>query len=436
MTVQTQYEVSTFKGQGSVVVEDGKAKLMAHSEEFRREVIKVAEGVYVGVGYAGSNSTLIEGDEGVIIVDTLEGIEAAEGLKKEFDSITDKPVKAIIYTHFHGDHTGGASVFAGDCNPEIVANGSLTSFKVRSPVGKILGKRGMFQFGHDLPDSERLNYGIGPAKRPRGGLGQGWMAPTLTFTEERYRLTVAGVELDLVKSPGETEDHIYVWVPEKKLLLCGDNYYKAFPNIAPIRGSPYRDVVKWADSLDRIIAEGAECLIPGHTRPIFGANEVRRVLSSYRDAIRYVYDKTVEGMNGGLTPDELVGYVKLPTHLAEEPSLQEYYGTVDWTVRSIFAGLAGWFDGNPTSLFPLPPSEYAEKIASLVGGVDVLRQKLRESFDRGEFQWVLHLADILLALERSSEVEGLKGEAMRELGERQINATARNYLLTASRKAR
>jgi uncharacterized sulfatase len=149
-----------------------------------------------------------------------------------------------------------------------------------------------------------------------------------------------------------------------------------------------------------------------------------------------VYDKTVEGMNGGLTPYDLVGIVKLPTHLAEEPSLQEYYGTVDWAVRSIFAGLAGWFDGNPTSLFPLPPSEYAEKIASLVGGVDVLREKIHEAFDRGEFQWVLHLADILQALERSSEVERLKGEAMRELGERQINATARNYLLTASRKAR
>ena len=174
-------------------MEGGKARLMAHSEEFRREVIKVAEGVYVGVGYAGANSTLIEGDDGVIIVDTLEGTEAAEGLKKEFDLITDKPVKAIIYTHFHGDHTGGASVFAGEGNPEIVANDSLTSFKVPSPVGKILGRRGVFQFGHDLPDSERLNYGIGPAKRPRGGLGRGWMAPTLTFKEDRYRLTVAGV---------------------------------------------------------------------------------------------------------------------------------------------------------------------------------------------------------------------------------------------------
>jgi len=415
---------------------NGKAKLMEHSNEFRREVINVTENVYVGVGFGGSNSTMIEGDDGVIIVDTLESVEGAENLKKEFDSITNKPVKTIIYSHFHGDHTGGASVFAADYAPKIIANDSLTSFKVKSPVAKILGNRGTYQFGFDLPDSVRLNFGIGPAKRPMRGFGQGWIPPTGTFTEERHNLTVSGVELELVIAPGETDDHIYIWVPEKKLLLCADNYYKAFPNIAPIRGSPYRNIVKWTESLDQIIAEGAEYLIPGHTRPIIGADEIRRVLTIYRDAIRYVYDKTVEGMNEGLTPDELVGYVKLPSHMAEEPCLQEFYGTVHWAVRSIFTGLAGWLDGNPSNPFPLPPREYAEKFVSLVGGVDVLRERIRVAYDRGEFQWVLHLVDIMEILEQSSEVDELKWKALKELGERQLNATSRNYFLTASQKTR
>ena len=122
--------------------------------------------------------------------------------------------------------------------------------------------------------------------------------------------------------------------------------------------------------------------------------------------------------------------------VADEPCLQEFYGTVDWAVRSIFTGLAGWFDGNPTNLFPLPPREYAEKFVSLVGGITVLKQKIHESYDRGEFQWVLHLVDIVQALEQSSDIDELKWKALEELGERQLNATSRNYFLTASQKTR
>jgi len=417
-------------------VKNGKASLIEHSKEFRKEVINVTDGVYVGVGYGGSNSTMIEGDDGVIIIDTLESIEGAENLKKEFDAITNKPVKTIIYSHFHGDHTGGASVFAADYNPDIIANESLTSFKVKSPVAKILGKRGTHQFGFDLPDSVRLNFGIGPAKRPMRGFGQGWVPPTKTFSEDRYKLTGSGVRFELVKAPGETDDQIYTWLPEKKVLLCADSYYKAFPNIAPIRGSPYRNITKWVESLDKIIAEDAEYLIPGHTRPIIGADEIRRVLTIYRDAIRFVYDKTVEGMNEGLTPDELVEFVKLPSHMAKEPCLKEFYGTVDWAVRSIFAGLAGWFDGNPTNLFPLSPSEYAEKFIDIAGGVEVLKQRIKEASDKGEYQWVLHMVDIGEAFDSSFEVGELKWRALEELGESQLNATSRNYFLTASQKTR
>ena len=147
-----------------------------------------------------------------------------------------------------------------------------------------------------------------------------------------------------------------------------------------------------------------------------------------------MYDKTIEGMNEGLTPDELVVYVKLPNYMAGEPCLQEFYGTVDWAVRSIFTGLAGWFDGKPTNLFPLPPREYAEKFVGLVGGLDVLKQRIRVAYDKGEFQWVLQLVDIVEVLEQSSEVDELKWKALKELGECQLNATSRNYFLTASQK--
>jgi uncharacterized sulfatase len=121
-----------------------------------------------------------------------------------------------------------------------------------------------------------------------------------------------------------------------------------------------------------MLKEGAEYLVPGHTRPILVKEAVAQALADYRDAIRFVFDKTVEGINKQLTPDELVDYVKLPSHLAEKDYLGEYYGNVEWAVRAIFTGYLGWFDGNATSLFPLNPKEEAERIAKLVGGKDAL----------------------------------------------------------------
>ena len=146
---------------------------------------------------------------------------------------------------------------------------------------------------------------------------------------------------------GETADALYVWLPEKKVLFSGDNFYKSWPNAYAIRGTPYRDIRSWANADDMMLKEGAEFLVPGHTRPIIGKAAVAEALTDYRDAIRFVFDKTIEGMNQGLTPDELVAYVKLPARLAEKDYLREYYGNVEWAVRAIFEGYLGWFDGNP-----------------------------------------------------------------------------------------
>jgi uncharacterized sulfatase len=247
-------------------------------------------------------------------------------------------------------------------------------------------------------------------------------------------LEIAGVKLELVAAPGETEDQLYVWLPEKKVLLCGDNYSNTFPNLYAIRGH-YRSPSQWADSLEKMLAEGPEYLIPGHTLPLSGGDSVRQVLSDYRDAIRYVLDRTLEGMNEGLTPDKLVETVELPADLADKPYLEQTYGTVPWTVRGIYAAYLGWFDGNPTNIFPLSPVEESHRIAKLAGGEDALLGAARDALTGGDYQWASQLADYCIALKfETEEAKALKAKALTALAEEQINVNARYYYLSVAKE--
>jgi alkyl sulfatase BDS1-like metallo-beta-lactamase superfamily hydrolase len=158
---------------------------------------------------------------------------------------------------------------------------------------------------------------------------------------------------------------------------------------------------------------------------------VYETLTAYRDAIQFVHDQTIRGINRGLTPDELVEVVKLPPHLAEHPYLQEYYGKVEWSVRGIFNGYLGWFDGDAAYLEPVSPDERATGIASLAGGAEGLLRAAREALDEEQYEWAAELATHLTRIDpRSAEAKRIKAEALRALGRDQINANARNYYLT------
>ena len=143
----------------------------------------------------------------------------------------------------------------------------------------------------------------------------------------------------------------------------------------------------WVGSLTKLIALGAEHVVPGHTRPVLAATNAGDALTASRDGIKSLYDQTLEGMRKGERPDELVGHVKLPPHLAGSPYLQEYDGTVEWSVRAIYSDHLGWFDGNATHLFPMPEAERAQRIVALAGGVPQMLSRGREALAARDFQW-------------------------------------------------
>ncbi len=410
-----------------------KPDLAAHSAEFRKEVIKVTDGVYVAVGFGLANSILLEGDNGVVIVDTMESAEAATAVKEAFDLITNKPVKAIIYTHNHADHVFGTQVLAGGHNPDVYSHESTRYYldRVVNVIRPTIYRRSMRQFGALLPEGGVINAGIGPRLRFDKSSTIALVFPTKTFSGDRLDVQIAGMKLQLFHAPGETNDQIFVWLPEKKVLLPADNFYKAFPNLYAIRGTPYRDVTQWVRSLDKMRALQPEFLVPSHSRPLKGANKIYATLTNYRDAIQFVHDQTIRLMNQGLTPDEIVERVKLPAHLAGLPYLHEYYGTMEWSIRAVYNGYLGWFDGNATNLFPLPLQERAKRFAGLAGGKDALLARARDAVAKNDHQWALELTDQLLILNPDlKEARDLRASALSSLGQKQINANARNYYLT------
>ena len=408
-------------------------ELADHTAEFKQEVIRVADGIHVAVGYGIANSILIEGKDGTVIIDTMESTEAAKGVKQAFDRITTKPLKAIIFTHFHPDHTFGAGVFTKGKKVDVIAHEKTLREldQMLSQTQEVTYRRAMRMYGTFLSKHEFENVGIGPFIIFNDKTTISYVRPNRTFSGERMKLTAAGVEMELIHAPGETDDQIVVWLPEKKVLIAADNYYKSFPNLYTIRGQKYRDPVAWAQSLEKMRGLQAEIMIPCHTRPVSGTDRVDEILADYRDAIQFVHDQTIRWINRGLLPDEIVERVKLPPHLASRPYLREYYGTVAWSVKNICNGYLGWFSGNATELNPSPIKERAEAMARLAGGRKALLEHAEDALKKNDPQWVLVLADAYLALDPGAEkAVKLKVEALRALGQKQGNANAKNYYYT------
>jgi len=267
--------------------------LQKHHSMFETpQIISVTENIHVAIGYGLANSILIEGEEGNIIVDCMESNEAAQRVKNEFDKISTKPVKALIYTHNHADHIFGAGVMAGNDDPAVYSH-ELTNYYINRLLNVVFETtelRSYRMFGIQLDKTAHAGCGIGPYLDANENTTRSLLRPTHTFSDS-LSLNIEGIQLQLVYAPGETNDQLFVWLPDKKILLPGDNIYKAFPNLYTIRGTPYRDVTAWANSLDKMRYLQPEILIPSHTLPIVGKNKIAGVLRDYADAIRFVHDR-------------------------------------------------------------------------------------------------------------------------------------------------
>ncbi|CAF3918179.1 unnamed protein product [Adineta steineri] len=413
--------------------------LVKHSEEFTKQIITVLPGIHCAIGYGLANSILIEGNDGNIIIDTLESRESAEEVKKDFDKISSKPILAIIYTHNHGDHIFGAGVFANE-NTKIYSHSKTLEIldKTMNLVQPITFQRASRQFGTYLnKQTGHINCGIGSFLNYNQNNHRAYLPPTDTFNENSFELNIAGRKVVLYYAPGETDDHIVIYMPKENVLFAADNIYKSFPNIYAIRGTTTRNPLQWISSLDLMRNFHVEYLIPSHTKPIVGKNEIYQTLTFYRDAIQFVHDQTIRFINKGLTPDEIIGnkLIELPPKLKQHPYLQEFYGTVNWSIRAIFDRYLGWFSGKTSDLNVDSPKIRSENLIQLGGGAKQVFEKAQLAFKEEKYQWALELIEALTLFHEDLNLEELNkfhSLILEKLASLEISANGRNWYLTKS----
>ena len=414
----------------TVILDD----LIQHSNEFDKQVYSFDNGLHLAVGYGIANSIMVEGINGNIIIDASDSVAEAEEVYSHFSKINSNPIKAIIYTHNHGDHTFGAAYYYNldEEKPMVIAHESTSEYveRIMGILNPIISKRSSRMFGTELPSGDVINVGIGPYL----GVSQspiGYIKPNITFTDE-LKINIAGVDIELYHAPGETNDQLFVWLPKHRALMPGDNIYRTFPNLYTIRGTPHRDVKSWVKSLDHMRSLKPDYLLPSHTKPLEG-QEVLETLTIYRDAIQFVHDQTIRLMNKGHSPDEISHMIQLPPEVSSSPFVREFYGTVRWSVKSIFNGYLGWFDGNVSNLDPLPSEDYARRLAILSGGEEKLFEALQKAVESEDMQWALQLSDSLLALNyKIDSTKKLRQEAIQYIGDRALNPNKRNYFLSSA----
>ena len=393
------------------MIKDGLPMLLSMMND---KIEMVTKDIYLASGYALANAGIVVTKEGLVVIDTTESAEAGKEILAELRKITKAPVHTIIYTHYHPDHNQGTAAFfkegvrviatRDNVDYTIYQNDMLGPHHLRSRATQAGGMAPEYAF--DLPVDKNPFRAIGKKVDV--------IMPTVTFDEE-YSFELGGKRFELFHTSGETPDHLAVWLPDQKALFVGDLYYQSFPNLStPMLES--RPVRGWIKSLTRFIELKPEFLLPGHTEALTGAKKIETVLTNYKKAIQHVHDETVRCINQGKTVDQAVAEIHLPPDLAALDYLDEVYGRVAWSVRGIYHGYKGWYDGRGTSLNPLPPHHRARELINLAGGADVVLKHAIELQKKGEHQLVAELCDeVIRANPKDKMAHRIKAASMRVL---------------------
>ena len=412
-------------------------------------LFKVADGIYQVRGLSVAAMTFVESKTGVIVIDALASPgEAKTALDLYFAHRPKRPVVALIYSHNHGDHYGGASAVI---TPADALSGKV---KVIAPVHfmaaltseasvatNLAGARGQFQFGATLPVGPRgtVEYGEGLSVTS-GAPGAGPVIPPNDIITKPFESrTIDGVTFQFqLALDTEAPSEMFVYLPGAHVLNVSEVSTHTLHNLLPIRGTLVRNGLSWSQALDTALAHfggDVQILITQHQWPIWGNARVKAALENHRDLYKYIHDQSLRMMNSGMTPEEISAALTMPPGLERDWSLRGYYGTLSQDAHAVYQRYLGWYDGNPAHLNPLPPVEAAKKAVEYMGGADAAIARAKGDFAAGNYRWVVQVMNQVVFADPANKVaRALAADAYEQMGYQAEAAPWRNsYLLAAQR---
>ena len=409
---------------------------------------EVVPGIYQIRSFDIANMTLIKSDSGWIIIDPLTSTEASRtGLALANKELGERPVVAVIITHSHADHFAGIlgvmshedaeSGKVAMIAPEHFVNEALSENVL---AGNVMSRRATYMYGNLLPSSPTgfVTTGLGAAL----SMGNtGFIIPNDLIKETGETRHIDGVDIEFQMTPGsEAPAEMVFYFPQFKALCMSEITSHHLHNLYTPRGAQVRDALAWAAQINESIdlfGDRLEVEFASHHWPIWGRQESIEYLKKQRDMYKYIHDQTLRLANHGYIKEEIAEQIKLPESLGKEFYNRDYYGTVHHNARAVYVKYLGFFDGNPATLFPLPPTEVATRYLEFMGGADAIVEKARGCFDAGDYRWVAEVLNhVVMAEPDHFNARALQADTLEQLGYQSESGPWRNFYLCGALELR
>jgi alkyl sulfatase BDS1-like metallo-beta-lactamase superfamily hydrolase len=411
-------------------------------------LFEVVPGVYQVRGLDIANMTLIEGNSGVIVLDTLTSIEGARAaMELYFKHRGKRPVAAVIFSHTHTDHWGGAR---GVLDDEMLASGKVPiiapnlfmehAVSENIIAGPAMLRRAQYQFGPLLAKGVRGQVDCGLGKSMAAG-SIALLRPTDLIMATGDKRTIDGLEFEFQMAPNsEAPAEMHFYIPRYKLLNLAENCTHNFHNLLPFRGADVRDALAWSKYLGEALqmwGGKADAMCGQHHWPVWGKERIDTMIRQQRDLYKFAHDQTIRLMNHGLTAAEIAETIRLPASLEGAWHGRGYYGHIRHNVKAIYQKYLGWYDANPVNLDPLPPVESGKKYVEYMGGADAILARARKDFAKGEFRFVAQAVSHLVFAEPDHQAaRAMLADTFEQLGYAAESSTWRNAYLFGAQELR